>query len=134
MSKNNKKKHLKNRNLCLFLQYLCLFLPYIIIIIVKKDVYFNQKNTISMSIGCIFCIIIAAIVASKKIKLLKGIGGFVAVFLISFLMDTIIQDLTIISFFGGIGFLLSLIFESIVKKENKYLDAHITKEVFTNEW
>ena len=87
-----------------------------------------------MSIGCIFCVIIAAIVASKKIKLLKGIGGFVAVFLISFLMDTIIQDLTIISFFGGIGFLLSLIFESIVKKENKYLDAHITKEVFTNEW
>lgn len=124
-----KKKHKRNRVLFGFLQYVCLFAPYIIILIVNRETYFTEKNSISMGMGCIACVIVAAIIACKKIQLLKGIGGFIAIILISALMKPIINDLTVIGIYGCVGYLISLIFEALGKTEQKYLNAYITKEV-----
>lgn len=123
------KKHQKNSILFQILQYVSLFLPYVLIVAIKHETYFTKQNTVSMGIGCVTCIIVAAIVASKKIRLLKGVGGFVAVILISVLMDTVIQDLTLIGIWGLVGYCVSLVFEALSNKEKKYLDAYITKEV-----
>lgn len=126
------KKHRSKKIIYTLLQYLCLFLPYVIILIVNHEKYFTEKNTISMGIGCVVCIIVATIVACKKIQLLKGLGGFVVLILISALMKPIINDLTLIGIYGAVGYVVSLIFESLAKHEQKYLDAYITKEVFNN--
>ena len=124
-----RKHHRRNRILFGFLQYLFLFSPYVIIMIVKHETYFTEKNSISMGLGCVACIVVALILALKKIKLLKGLGGFIAVILISALMKPIIDDLTIIAIYGMVGYVVSLIFESLGNHEAKYLNAYITKEV-----
>ena len=124
-----KKEHQKKKVIYSIIQYVLLFIPYVIILIWKRDEYFNSTNVVSMSFGCALCIAVAALIASKKIKLLKGIGGFVAVILISWLMDSILDDLTLIGLFGLGGYLPSLYFEHLGKREQKYLDAYITKEV-----
>ena len=127
--KTKKKHHRRNRIIFGVLQYLCLFLPYVIIMIVNRETYFTQKNSISMGMGCIACCVVALIIAIKKIKLLKGLGGFIAVILITSLMKPIIEDLTIISIYGMCGYIVSLIFESLGNYEQKYLNAYIVKEV-----
>ena len=124
-----KKEHQKKKIIYSIIQYVLLFLPYVILLIWKRDEYFTQKNAVSMSIGCALCIAVGALVAAKKVKLLKGVGGFVAIILISWLMDSILNDLTLIGIVGLAGYLPSLFFEHLVNKENKYLDAYITKEV-----
>lgn len=127
--KNNKKKHQRNRNLAWLLMMISMFLPYIIIMLVNHETYFTQKNGVSMGLGCVACIIVAVIVASKNIKLLKGIGGFIVVAIISYLMDAVLQDLTIIAIWGGIGYAISLGFKPWYEHEQQYLKAYITKEV-----
>ena len=128
--KNKKKKHQRNRVLYYIGQYVALFLPYVLILAIKHESYFTKQNTISMGFGCVACIVVASIVAAKKIQLLKGVGGFVALILISWLMDTVIQDLTLIGIWGLVGYVVSLIFETLGKHEQKYLDAYINKEVY----
>lgn len=127
--KNNKKKHQRNRNLAWLMMMLSMFLPYIIIMLVNHESYFTQKNGISMGLGCVACIIVAVIVASKNIKVLKGIGGFIVVAIISYLMDAVLQDLTIIAIWGGVGYAISLCFKAWYEHEQQYLKAYITKEV-----
>lgn len=127
--KNNKKKHQRNRNLAWLMMMISMFLPYIIIMLVNHETYFTQKNGISMGLGCVACIIVAVIVASKNIKVLKGIGGFVVVAIISYLMDAVLKDLTIIAIWGGIGYAISLGFKAWYEHEQQYLKAYITKEV-----
>ena len=128
--KNKKKNHQSKRVIYAIIQYVALFLPYVLILAIKHETYFTKQHTISMGFGCVACIIVAAIVAAKKIKLLKGIGGFVALILISYLMDTVIQDLTLIGIWGLVGYVVSLIFEALGKHEQKYLNAYIDKEVY----
>jgi hypothetical protein len=82
-----------------------------------------------MGLGCVACIIVAVIVASKNVKILKGIGGFIVVAIISYLMDAVLQDLTIIAIWGGVGYTVSLGFKSWYEHEQQYLKAYITKEV-----
>lgn len=127
------EQHKRKKVISGILQYICLFAPYLIIMLVKHETYFTEKNGISMGIGCVCCVLVAGIIASKKIKLLKGIGGFVAIILISWLMDAVIDDLTIIGIWGLVGYLVSLFFESRYnyhkRKELMYDNANINKEV-----
>ena len=127
------QKHKKKKIISSILQYITLFAPYVIIMLVKHETYFTQKNGISMGLGCVACILVGVIIAAKKIQLLRGIGGFVAIIVISYLMDTILQDLTIIGAYGLVGYLCSLFFESRYnyhkRKELMYDNATINKEV-----
>ena len=126
---NNRTKHRRSYILSEIMSYICLLLPYLIIMLVNKDTYFTEKNKLSMSLGCVACIIVAFIVCCKKIHLLKGLGGFIAIIVISFLMDVVLEDLTIIGIFGAVGYIFYLVFQSVAKKEKVYLKAYINKEV-----
>lgn len=126
--KKNWKKHKRIKNLSWLAMIVSMFLPYIIIMIVNRETYFTEKNKLTLSIGCVMCIITAFIVV-KKVNLLKGIGGFAVVAIISYLMNAVMQDLTIIAIWGGVGYAVSLYFKAKYEYETKYLDAYINKEV-----
>lgn len=126
--KKNWNKHKASKNLSWLAMIISMFLPYIIIMIVNHETYFTEKNKISLSIGCVFCIIVAFIMV-KKANILKGIGGFIAVALISWLMTPVMQDLTMIAFWGGVGYAISLFFKSRYEAEKQWCKAYINREV-----
>ena len=127
---NKQKIHKRNKRLFWLLEYGTLLLPYIVWFIIKREQYFTSVNkTISMSIGAVACIIVFVLAVNNKIGFLKGIGGFVVLGLISWLLAPVMNDLTLISIIGGSGYLVSGGFKKLKEHEQKYCDAYITKEV-----
>lgn len=127
---NKQKLHKRNRNLYFVLEYVTAFLPYVIWILIKRKEYFTSiDSTISMSIGCVACLVVGALALNNKVQFLKGIGGFIALTLISWLLAPLMDDLTIIGIIGGAGFIVSGVFRKLKVHEQKYCDAYITKEV-----
>ena len=127
---NKQKIHKRNRRLFWLLEYGTLLLPYVVWFIIKREQYFTSVNkTISISLGAIACIIVFVMAVNNKIGFLKGIGGFVVLGLISWLLAPVMNDLTLISIIGGSGYLVSGVFKKLKEHEQKYCDAYITKEV-----
>ena len=127
---NKQKIHKRNKRLFWLLEYGTLLLPYVVWFIIKREQYFTSVNkTISMSIGAVACIIVFVLAVNNKIGFLKGIGGFVVLGLISWLLAPVMNDLTMISIIGGSGYLVSGFFKKLKEHEQKYCDAYITKEV-----
>lgn len=126
------KKHKRNSKIYQAIQYFSMLIPYVIIVLVNKDVYFEKTTKISMTIGCVICLILALFVVLKKTQLLKGLGVFIIGFLLTFFMKPVIDDLIYIFLFGGIGYAVSLVFEKLSKRENelagKYETSRINKE------
>ena len=127
---NKQKIHKRNKRLFWLFEYVTLLLPYVVWFIIKREQYFTSVNkTISMSIGAVACIIVFVLAVNNKIGFLKGIGGFVVLGLISWLLAPVMNDLTMISIIGGSGYLVSGFFKKLKEHEQKYCDAYITKEV-----
>lgn len=127
---SKEKIHKRNRNLYMILEYVTAFLPYVIWVLIKRKEYFTSVDSaISMTIGGVGCAIVFAMALNNKVGFLKGIGGFIAITLISWLLAPLMDDLTIIGIIGGIGYLVSGVFKKMKIHEQKYCDAYITKEV-----
>ena len=111
---NKQKIHKRNKRLFWLLEYWTLLLPYVVWFIIKREQYFTSVNkTISMSIGAVACIIVFVLAVNNKIGFLKGIGGFVVLGLISWLLAPVMNDLTLISIIGGSGYLVSGVFKKL---------------------
>ena len=84
-------------------------LPFAVIGIVKFNDYFVEYNGTKMSLACILAAALAGIsvflVASKKVSnpLVVILVGWYMVAFIFFLMGTVINDIAVIMFIGGIG-------------------------------
>ena len=127
---SKEKIHKRNKRLFWLLEYVTLLLPYVVWFIAKREVYFTSvEQTISVSIGGAACIVVFVLAVNNKIGFLKGLGGFIALGLITWLLAPVMNDLTWISIIGGSGFLVSCIFKKLKLHEQKYCDAYITKEV-----
>lgn len=125
-----KKQH-KNRSIIFtILEYFSLLIPYVIIMLVNADTYFTKSNKISMSIGCIICIFVAVIIVAKKTQWLKGLPVFIIGLLISILMKDVLDDMTIIFLWGGIGYAVSLFFGKRAKYHKLQYEKHDTAEIF----
>jgi hypothetical protein len=64
---------------------LLLVIPFAILIIVKKDEYFTQSNSIDLSIGCVLSLIVACVILAKRASFLKGVWGYLIAFVLAFL-------------------------------------------------
>lgn len=129
----SKEKKVKRRyRWCRFFEYTTLFLPYIIIIICRWEVYFTQKNAISMGIGMAMALAIAGIIVFKKTKILQGFGGLLVAWLFCLFLETMIADLMIITGYGALGAFVSMIFKRIADAQLPTLQAYKNKDVMTN--
>lgn len=125
-----KEKHNKNYIIFSILEYFALLIPYIIIMLVNADTYFTKSNKISMSIGCVVCAIVMVIILAKKTHWLKGLPVFIVGLLISVLMKDVLDDMTIIFLWGGIGYAVSLFFGKRAKYHKLQYEKHDTAEIF----
>lgn len=133
-----KYKYFKNKYiLFLILQFVTLILPFAVLFIVKRKEYFTKANGIDLSAGLILSLILLVLILSKKTKILKGAGGYVAITLLAFLFRTIINDLVLILSVGLVGVLVSQIFTMFTNKYKKICDAFkkavINKETLNSE-
>ena len=126
---NKEKIHKRNKRLYWLLELVSAVLPYCIWLLIKRDEYFTTTNTtISMAIGGVLCLVFFALATLDKLQFLKGIGAFIAVGVLSWLLAPAMNDLTWISIIGGAGYIVSLVFKRLRIKEEKYCDAYIVKE------
>lgn len=120
---------LKSRKIIFtILKFLILIIPNLILIIVKKDEYFTEKSGLSLSIGFIMTAVVIVCILLKRAKFLKGFWGIVIAFMISYFLQAILDDLTLILGLACIGMALSMLVDIPLNRINKILDIVDTTE------
>lgn len=113
-------KQLKNKcrvlSIILYiLSYIALALPYLIILLVNRDKYFVEQNGITLSFGCIMCIVIGFIVIKSNVKILKGLWILIICILAGFFLQPLILDIEWIGLYGLIGYVVFMILNKFAK-------------------
>ena len=111
------------------LSFIALILPLLILMVWKRNEWFAVKiDTTKVSIGFIIALIFALCMLKGAFKDLDNrfstifILGIIAV--ITWLMESIIKDITIILFAAIVGYILYLIINSLGKKDLNYVKEY----------
>lgn len=111
------------------LSFIALILPLLILMIWKRNEWFAVKiDTTKVSVGFIIALIFALCMLKGAFKDLDNrfttifVLGIIAV--ITWLMESIIKDITIILFAAIIGYILYLIINSLGKKDLNYVKEY----------
>lgn len=71
--------------------------PISTVIIINREEYFVNNNSIDLSIGCVIALITIMLLLAGKVELLKGLIGWAVFFLICWFLRTILNDLVLLS-------------------------------------
>jgi hypothetical protein len=78
------------------LAFIGLIAPIIALLIVKKDVYFIKGETVKLSIGCMLTLVFGLLCFLGKVKNLNGIIVLAIIWVLTFLMKSLVDDILII--------------------------------------
>lgn len=78
------------------LAFLFLIAPTLTLIIIKKDVYFIESESVKLSLGCILALIFLAFCLLGKVKDLNGIIVLAIVEILTYLLKSLVDDILII--------------------------------------
>lgn len=86
-------------------------LPLICVIVVNREKYFTHyTDGVRLSLGCLIILICMLLNAFGRFKIPRGISAYLSVFILSYLLSSILSDLTIISGAALLGSVLDSIF------------------------
>lgn len=109
------KKAFRKSILFKFLAFVFMLLPMLILIIVKRDTYFVEGEEVKLSIGCILTFIFVLMCFLGKLKNLNSIIILAILWILTFLMQTIILDVLIIIPCAILGNMFYLVFNYFYK-------------------
>lgn len=145
LKKTNPKKYYSRVNAAfVFGEYAALLAPLGIVFGVKWNEYFSvtDGNNVRMSIGCVLSLIVAVVMVYKEIKhtekvekqatKLSLVAGLAVAFTLSFLMQVILTDLTLILGVELAGACASYALEFGSAAARKKRDAYATEELRIN--
>ena len=72
-------------------ELILLLSPFIALLIYRREVWFVQKEVVSVSVGFVLCCIVVFMVLKGYAKSIKGIVWSIILFVITFLMKSILQ-------------------------------------------
>ncbi len=78
------------------LAFLGLLLPIATLIFIKKDVYFIKGETVKLSLGCMLTLVFGLFCFLGKIKNLNGIIVLAIIWVLTYLMKSLINDILLI--------------------------------------
>lgn len=150
MSKKNKKIPLKQRNPYKFYRngyYVCnagkwtsIVSPFLGIGIAKWDEYFMEDptNGVKLSIGCTLALVVLGIsiyqeTKKSETKIISGVVGWAIAFVLCYLLESILADLTLIMGCALLGQLIGLGFEFGKRNRLKYMDEYMKAEIQSTE-
>lgn len=100
-------------------ELIILLSPFIALLIYRREVWFVQKEVVSVSVGFVLCCIVVFAVLKGYAKSIKGIVWSIILFVITFLMKSIIQDLYLILGASTLGLLLSFPFKKLYEENHR---------------
>lgn len=78
------------------LAFIGLITPLITLIIIKRDVYFIKGESFKLSLGCILTLVFGLLCFLGKIKNLNGIIILAIIWVLTFLLKSLVDDILII--------------------------------------
>lgn len=78
------------------LAFVGLLIPIATLIYLKKDVYFIKGETVKLSIGCILTLVFGLFCFLGKVKNLNGIIILAIIWILTYLMKSLINDILLI--------------------------------------
>lgn len=91
--------------------FLCSIAPLVICLIAKWDKYTaTPDKTVKLCLGGILVVVFIALKALDKLKISSTIVGYGAVFVLAYLLESLLDDLMLISGMALLGELLDVIF------------------------
>ena len=78
------------------LAFIGLIIPIATLIYIKKDVYFIKGETVKLSIGCMLTLVFGLMCFLGKVKNLNGIIVLAIVWVLTFLMKSLVDDILLI--------------------------------------
>lgn len=116
------------------LYYLGLYLPIGIFTFVNRAKYFYHYEGIKVGLGAIMTIALLILFSRKEHPKIKGIWVYLIIFLLSFFLDSIMEDMIYISFYLLIGKVISMIINPFLKYfkgiAKTYRDGGINAGIF----
>lgn len=104
------------------LAFVGLLLPIATLIYLKKDVYFIKGETMKLSIGCILTLVFGLFCFLGKVKNLNGIIILAIIWVLTYLMKSLIDDILLIIPCCIAGLVIYNIFNYFYKH---YHDIHL---------
>ena len=104
------------------LAFVGLLLPIATLIYLKKDVYFIKGETMKLSIGCILTLVFSLFCFLGKVKNLNGIIILAIIWVLTYLMKSLIDDILLIIPCCIAGLVIYNIFNHFYKH---YHDIHL---------
>lgn len=135
MSAQPKKKKYK---LALFLLSLgslvATVAPLAVTVILKRAEYFTAPaQSVKLALGASLALFFIALKALGRIKIPRGVVGFGIVFLLSYLLESILKDLTLLSGMALLGECLDLLlFRSAIKRTKENIAVSKTASATTD--
>lgn len=102
----------------LYILYIASFIatiaPLAIYVLINKGKYISTvSDSIKLSVGFIMCACLMLLKVIGKLKIPSRIGVYSVVFVLSYLLDAILEDLIVLSFLALLGEIIDAIFFQI---------------------
>ena len=122
---NNYKKALLFR----ILSIVGLIAPMLALLIIKKDTYFIKGESTKMSIGCILALIFTFFALKGKLKEVNSLVTLGIIWVLCFLLETLIKDLLIIIPCCMLGNMIYMVLNNFYKNYNQIHQVQKTAKI-----
>ena len=101
--------------------------PLLTYFIINKEQYLCTKiDAIKLFSGGFIIVFMLMLKAVKKLKIPSGVWFFSLICILSYLLEPVLKDLTVISFLGLIGEIFDLIIQAFISREKARLQSEKT--------
>lgn len=101
--------------------------PLLIYFLINKEQYLCTKiDAIKLFSGGFIIVFMLMLKAVKKLKIPSGVWFFGLICILSYLLEPVLKDLTVISFLGLIGEIFDIIIQGFISREKSKLQSEKT--------
>lgn len=114
------------------LDWLFLLAPLGIVMFINRDIYFIKQEGIKLSIGCMMALVVGVCLSLGKLKEVKAVIWCLILTFISYFLQAILQDLTLILGAATIGLMFDYVFKILINN-TKTKRGYIQQATYQSE-